>query len=222
MMTFLQFQATRRVCDDLAAHPELDPSFFLDENGRQRVAPGFVYSGDCYIETAADGSFYLQIYRDEYASSDLQELERHLYAWCRDEDFWGDYPVTVERLADAFAHAVRAALTPDQLAVVMANPANSPFCLTHDYIDSNQTMIDVYAEMTGDEPDVQDDKTMALIADAWTLCCAAGWRVESVPAVAPPRVPAWGLEPMTSEPARPDGRELINFTARAGFGRGAR
>lgn len=40
---------------------------------------GYVYMGSYYIEQLEDGSYYLPISRDEYASKNLEELEKILY-----------------------------------------------------------------------------------------------------------------------------------------------
>lgn len=175
-LTFLQFQASRAPCANLAADLQLDASYFEDENGEPRAVSGFVYSGGAYIENMPDGRYFLLIESEEWISSDLAELERRLYDWCCNQDFWGDYPATVPALADAFARAIRAALTPDQFARVLAHPATLPNCLTHDFIDPNQTAIDVYAEMYGSE-DYAFNDALDAIESAWILCRANGWSV---------------------------------------------
>jgi hypothetical protein len=85
MKTFEQFQATRTACDDLGAHPNLAPEWFLDAEGNERTAAGFVYDGDCYIERLDDGRFYLIIANMEWTDDDRAALERELYQWCVDE-----------------------------------------------------------------------------------------------------------------------------------------
>lgn len=45
---------------------------------------GYVYMGSFYIEQLEDGSYYFPINRNEYASENLEELEKILY----DQHFW--------------------------------------------------------------------------------------------------------------------------------------
>lgn len=76
-MNFKAFQSSRAYVEDI------DLAMGMD-NGRGRVG-GYLYdSGACYIEenTASDISekFCLMIYRDEWFSDDLEELEKILWA----------------------------------------------------------------------------------------------------------------------------------------------
>jgi hypothetical protein len=82
-MTFEQFQASRKPCDDIGAAISADL-------GGPVPTTGFLYDGGLYIETRADwwteeakerGAYYLILERDEYISDDLASLERKLYDW---------------------------------------------------------------------------------------------------------------------------------------------
>lgn len=78
MMTLEQFRATRTECADLG---ERFGAEYFDKAPRA----GFVYAGEAYIEREPDGSFYVRLYRDDYASNNLAELEARLYAWALTE-----------------------------------------------------------------------------------------------------------------------------------------
>jgi hypothetical protein len=81
-MTFEQFQASRRRCEDLAA--ELSADF-----GSEHKCPGNLYLGTLYIdavqpwwpEAAQQGKWHLLLDRNEWISDDLASLERRLYEW---------------------------------------------------------------------------------------------------------------------------------------------
>ena len=80
--TFEQFQASRVASDNLGqASDVIAPEWFLDENGNERAAAGFIYDGDCYIEQLPDGRYYLTIFNEETISETLEPLERALYEW---------------------------------------------------------------------------------------------------------------------------------------------
>lgn len=82
-MTFEQFQATRKWVDDLK---EIGADYG-DENA------GFVYHRNLHIIAPAGGAapnlYRLQIFHDSWESADLEELERHLYEFARDERLFG-------------------------------------------------------------------------------------------------------------------------------------
>ena len=88
--TLAQFQATRRAVSDLASELGIDASYFEDESRTPRKAAGFVYTDDCYIDLMEDGRFHLILFRDEYVSDNLGELEDKLFQWCIDERCFGD------------------------------------------------------------------------------------------------------------------------------------
>ena len=76
-VTFEQFQASRAWHDDLSKTSLSDAS--LED------VSGFLYVDSLYIEAPAGGAapnlYHLQIGRDEWLSSDLEELERRLYEY---------------------------------------------------------------------------------------------------------------------------------------------
>lgn len=82
MMTFKEFQATGRDCDDLAAATASD---FGDE-GKLR---GRLYLDSLYIDDTDSwdggvhplGRWHLLLERDEWFSNDLAKLELRLYRW---------------------------------------------------------------------------------------------------------------------------------------------
>jgi len=83
MMTFEQFQATRRPCADLGK--ALDDARWEEDKS---PASGLLYLGALYIEEVrpdwpnnarARGQWYLMIGRDEWISDDLEKLERELF-----------------------------------------------------------------------------------------------------------------------------------------------
>jgi hypothetical protein len=178
MKSFLQFQATRTPCDDLSQHPDLSPEYFVDGDCQPRTAPGFVYDGSAYIERTSAGSYYLVLGNEETTSANLEMLERALYEWCCAECPY-EHQMTAATLADAFARAIIAALSADELAQLRAYSADDSTCLSHDFIDANQVMIDVYEQMNGPNTfDIDDDNTMDMIEDAWEMARASGWSIK--------------------------------------------
>ncbi len=91
MMTFEQFQATKTHCDDIGAA-------ISDARWEHEPVPakGNLYLGELYIEEVLphfspemkhQGKWYLTIHRDEWVSDDLEDLERKLYEFAKDEGF---------------------------------------------------------------------------------------------------------------------------------------
>lgn len=72
----------------------------LDSDRDSPVIPGLIYHGALTIQGAdlwppelrkwQSGRWYLQIGRSEYLSDDLEELERVLYEWAKDEGILGE------------------------------------------------------------------------------------------------------------------------------------
>jgi hypothetical protein len=87
VMTFEQFQATKRWSDDLVHEPNVDLGF--DE-----VAPGFVYEGGLHIFAHEGGAspqfFELVIGNERTFSEHLVDLEAQLYLWGVDERVIGE------------------------------------------------------------------------------------------------------------------------------------
>ena len=81
MMTFEQFQATRKWVDDVATATGIDMG--------PDVQPGFVYDSALHIFAmgggAAPDQYLLVIFNEQWVSSDLDELERRLYEFASDE-----------------------------------------------------------------------------------------------------------------------------------------
>lgn len=75
MMTFEQFQATRRESDDLARDV---PDQWMGDADETRA--GLIYDGDTYIERDGD-TYTLTLYNQSWATPNLAELERRLYTW---------------------------------------------------------------------------------------------------------------------------------------------
>jgi hypothetical protein len=82
VVTFEEFQQTRKPCDDIGAAIQCDM-------GAPGPETGFLYGG-LYISTRQDwwseeakarGGYHLILERDEYISDDLESLERKLYEW---------------------------------------------------------------------------------------------------------------------------------------------
>jgi hypothetical protein len=94
IVTFEQFQATRKECDDLtkvAAYGDL-----YGELEAGKIPKGFTYFDSLCIEIVqpwwpdearARGKYYLILSNEEYISDDLAELERKLYEWAEHESF---------------------------------------------------------------------------------------------------------------------------------------
>lgn len=85
-MTFEQFQATRKWCDDLGKALS-DARWEDGEKGR-----GQLYLDCLYIESSigwegATGGYCLQIGNSQKMSDDLESLERDLYDWAMAEGY---------------------------------------------------------------------------------------------------------------------------------------
>lgn len=70
---FDAFVASRRLCMDIGKALNADM-------GREDRTVGFMYDHGCYIEIQDDGRFYLIIERSDWIDSDLDKLERILWA----------------------------------------------------------------------------------------------------------------------------------------------
>ncbi len=79
MMTFEQFQATRRKVADVGEATGID----LGE-----VQSGYVYDSDLHIFDMPDGRYLLVILNDQTISDNLTELEQKLYEFGSDEEFF--------------------------------------------------------------------------------------------------------------------------------------
>ncbi len=96
-MTFEQFLATKRPCDDLAAAVQSAP-------WGDTAARGFLYLDALYIETVETvetvdaswpeetqraGAYHLLIGRSEWITDNLEELERRLFEFAVSEGYSG-------------------------------------------------------------------------------------------------------------------------------------
>lgn len=77
-MNFQDFQASKVRHANLQSVEALD---CLSDDER----PVYVYGGDTYIHINDDGTYTLQLFRDEWTTDNLAELEARLYDWCVDE-----------------------------------------------------------------------------------------------------------------------------------------
>jgi hypothetical protein len=90
-MTFEQFQATAKWCNDLATAVSSD-------NWETEGTPkGNLYYGNMYIDhvephwpqdARKQGQWHLLLGRDEWISNDLAALERRLYDWAAGEGYF--------------------------------------------------------------------------------------------------------------------------------------
>jgi hypothetical protein len=92
-MTFEQFQAARRYCEDLGA--AISDARWEGEP----AAKGYLYLDALYIEEVmphwpeaakAEGKWCLIIGRNERITDDLEALERNLYDWAVSEGYFDD------------------------------------------------------------------------------------------------------------------------------------
>jgi hypothetical protein len=87
-INFEAFRATGKATDDLVkAMPEaFDDSYFEDEDGNPLPRGGRTYfNNELFILKESDTKWSLMLYRDEYESEDLEELERRLYEFALEE-----------------------------------------------------------------------------------------------------------------------------------------
>ena len=77
-MNFQGFQASKVRHANLQSVEALD---CLSDDER----PVYVYGGDTYIHINGDGTYTLQLYREEWTTDNLTELEARLYVWCQTE-----------------------------------------------------------------------------------------------------------------------------------------
>jgi len=95
----------------------------------------------------------------------------------------------VDRLARTFAATVRRDVGDEWPAMLSAHRASPDrltgrTCVTHDYCDPNQSMLDAWAELFGSAPDLNADGTV--IDAAWNAAKAADFYAGSVTAVTVP------------------------------------
>lgn len=84
-------------------------------------------------------------------------------------------PLTAEALSRKFAELVFAELADSEREAILAHPKDDECCITHDFMDPNQLILDAYEELTGEEADVGDDDTLHLFNTAWTLARDNDW-----------------------------------------------
>ena len=93
-MTLAEFRAAGTDCADLGT--ALDDALWSEEG---YIAVGRIYPGNLWIERMPDnwplnpdaaGKWYLLIYRDDWLSDDLSELEERLYNFGVDEGYFDD------------------------------------------------------------------------------------------------------------------------------------
>jgi len=73
-------------------------------------------------------------------------------------------------LANAFVRHLLADIGPDNLAKCRELSASyGPACPSHDYCDANVTMVESFAEVCGEEMNLESDANITLWNDAWTL-----------------------------------------------------
>lgn len=85
--------------------------------------------------------------------------------------------ITDEILSRKFSELVLAELTEEQKAAVLAHSKDDECCITHDFIDPNQSMIDAYESLAGEDLDCQDSGTQNLVNAAWAMARANDWWV---------------------------------------------
>lgn len=99
-MNFTEFQATGRDVADLRVIESIADGF----DGCDKAMAGRLYHGDLYIESNADGSFFLTVGSVSHASSTggltLEALERELYEFAISEGYI-EGPSTEQELIDA-------------------------------------------------------------------------------------------------------------------------
>jgi hypothetical protein len=105
-MTFEEFQATRRYCENIGA-------LIVEARHDDEPLPvkGNLYLRDSlYIEEVqphwpenakAEGRWHLLLGRDEWITNDLESLERKLYDWAVSEDYEMTSMAELEKLAEA-------------------------------------------------------------------------------------------------------------------------
>lgn len=79
---------------------------------------------------------------------------------------------TYERISDAFSKEVQEALTPEQIAEVIAKNNTDEYqgvCATHDYVDANMLMDAAFKSVTKREIDLQNKNDVELWGWAWNL-----------------------------------------------------
>lgn len=120
----------------------------------------------------------------------------HVQIWAGDD--WPRAELTMRALpvALAFSRNLRAELTPDQMAQILARNAGeaSPIvCHSHDFCDANMPMHDAFVQVMGHDPLPDDDSGMsddsvAVWNQAWELAKATGFAVDEAAPAAPPTV----------------------------------
>lgn len=145
MMTFAEFQATKRYCDDLCEALGFDA---YDKEG-ETLLRGYIYTDDCHIEWVASGVYRLTLGRDIYESANIEELEAMLYSWALTElpDDMG-----VPESVHEFLCQLQDSMTPQQFAAAMLanrDEANPSVCHMQDYCDANECALAAADTMRG-------------------------------------------------------------------------
>lgn len=131
MITFTEFQQSRRTLDDLSR---------VTGDEQDNGVRGYVYNGETYMDIRG-GVTGLTLHNETWIESDgmpLEMLEAILYAWCITELPQG---FGVSDDVHRFLCELQNAMTPEQFArAILANRAESNYavCHMHDYCDANQ------------------------------------------------------------------------------------
>lgn len=81
----------------------------------------------------------------------------------------------IEALAESFASALADTLGPtlfQSMRTRNVQNVGANMCASHDFCDSNQVMLDVFAYVTGRELDLESDDDLRVTDEAWTLARA--------------------------------------------------
>lgn len=81
------------------------------------------------------------------------------------------YPDT-QKLADAFVAVLKDWLTPGEWRQMLLRNAihrRPGVCASHDFCDANVAMAEAWQTLTGEEPDVSDEKATRVWNQAWEL-----------------------------------------------------
>ena len=164
LLTFEQFQATRQWHKDLSETRLSDASL--------EGVSGYTYADTLFIETPSNSEsapYHLALYRDEWTSDNLAELEAELYAFGCVE---GHCEITPKDLARRFEETLRSWMTADEwqeMRLRNASEVNKNVCHSHDYCDANMAMSEAWASFGLPDCNADNETQAKLWNDAWNI-----------------------------------------------------
>lgn len=92
-------------------------------------------------------------------------------------------PTKAERLAIQFARELKAVLRKDLFIEMITEHVkqsyiNEPYCISHEYCDSNECMMKAFRKVTGKVQSMQNQEHWKLVSKAWEMAKQTNFKTE--------------------------------------------